>query len=312
MEGGLARVYRSSCNLRTSTLRSCLTSLILLGLGLAVALHLQSIRQALFGEAQPSSQLRAEELKSDDLLVTSIWAIDERNGSQWNVAPGSPLLPLLSHTAIDEERWQSRAAAAARGDQLLLRSLIERVPCPLELVELDEDFKWIQRTADFALDSNGKSLKIHSRDLMRAPIVALGHRTFSRNGLEGPLRDIRPLPPKTIEEKHCSGMTKFGSQVVCIGLFGVETGWLYNVSSEQINCFLNSSEVIALIVNQKHQIDHPKVFSFPLGVRNRRLIGHVRYAVRQLVIVKKYLMYHPSSIHISMYLAIIRSQNPYH
>ena len=178
----------------------------------------------------------------------------------------------------------------------MMRSVIGRVPCPLELVEFDEDFKWVQRITDLALDSDSRTFKINPRDLMRAPIVSLGHRIFSRSGLEGPRRDMKPLPPATIVQKYCIGNSKFGSQVVCIGLFGAESGWLNDVSHGQINCFLNSSEVIALIVNQHHHIEHPKVFSFLLGVRNRKLLGHVRDAVRRRNSLKTHLIYLPSTI----------------
>ena len=320
--------------MRNSTLRGCLGTLILLGLALAVSLHLQSFRQALFGELFPSTPLSAEEPGlesssllsaeefslstyeessvspqlgneetdelSDDLLVNDGWMIHGADGMLWNIAPASPLLPSSVSTPIDQERWRTSLKDAARGDQLLMRSVIGRVPCPLELVEFDEDFKWVQRITDLALDSDSRTIKINPRDLMRAPIVSLGHRIFSRSGLEGPRRDMKPLPPATIIQKYCIGNSKFGSQVVCIGLFGAESGWLNDVSPGQINCFLNSSEVIALIVNQHHQIDHPKVFSFPLGVRNRKLLGHFRDAVRRRNSLKSHLIYLPSAIDTSM------------
>ena len=267
---------------------------VLVSLALVLFTYLTLHPLLLHPHPRPEPKLQSE---IDELVDRHFPKANAGEGTSlnWSIAPPLNSIYPGYNSSFNLTRWRVSTEIARRGDQLLLRHVREVVRCPLELVQLDPDFKWIHLLADIFMRSVKKSFKHRQQDLLRVPIVALGYRVFEGHG-EGPRIGLSQLHLNEFLGDYCSEKFKFGKEVVCLALFDSQVSWLSNAINEQVHCFLNSTEVVALIVNQRHNIHHRKVFTFPLGVRDRKLIGFVQDMVKHGRVSKDCLVYSPTSL----------------
>lgn len=188
----------------------------------------------------------------------------------------------------DPLRWNQALMQASRGEQVLLSRVLRTIQSPFDLWKGDIYFKWIHRISQHHVS--------HIKDLPRqnngvgASVVMLGYTTFEKSNHEGEPNGGVDLTMGSL--LRSDPPFKFPSKTVAIGRMNENFGYLstyflnrtfpgygfsfddvsdpfhkrYRVPAEQVKRVLDDPNLVMLVVNQHHNISHPKVISMPLGV----------------------------------------------
>ncbi len=203
----------------------------------------------------------------------------------------------------DQRRWKMALMKAITGEQVLLNRALKAVKTPNDFISVDERMnKIFQVKLDYILEGRkgdiepgktwrGEEIKPISRGGGRAPIVMFGRHYFKSDAYkEGSLESIITLPPNQLVAHPEKLILK--ERVVALGLPNENWGWAstqflnrsvsWNINlagdgsdpfskgfkypDEALKPFLDREEIILMLVNQHHNISHPKLLSMPLGV----------------------------------------------
>jgi len=203
-------------------------------------------------------------------------------------------MPLQSHFAgfeppSDEARWSKARQLAAAGRQVLLSRLLRTIHSPGDLLSGDKKFKWVQRLTDvFVSRETGFETPLRNYTGYRAPIVMIGYKLFDRKHHEGNEIKTMSYHPRHLLSALRKGQERFPRKFVAIGnmdenwswcgtaITNRTASWSFTFSRKlgpfradqlkEIRPFLDNPNVIMLVVNQHHNISHPKVISIPRGV----------------------------------------------
>ena len=203
-------------------------------------------------------------------------------------------MPRLSYFAgfdapNDAARWSRAVEQAQSGKQILLQKVLTTIRCPGDLLTGEKKFKWIHRIADvFVNRDSGFAEPLKNFTGYRAPITMIGYKLFDRKNWEGSELRSYTYIPKVLLQNLKKGKERFPRKFVAIGNPDENWGWLsthflnrtaswgFTYSRrlgpmranqlEEISSFLDDPRVIMLLVNQHHNVSHPKVISLPRGV----------------------------------------------
>lgn len=196
----------------------------------------------------------------------------------------------------DRNRWNEALLKASRGEQVLLQRAMRVLKNPNMFFNVDEHMNWIFHNQDFIVeDIKGKKWgdeipSRHAHGGGRAPIVLFGKHTFDKANYEGDVTSIKTLAPDVLI--RAPEKAEFKSKIVGLGLPNENWGWAssyflnrsvtwglamdrspltpysnaWMYPDEYLRSFLDKEELIVMIVNQHHNLTHPKVLSTPLGV----------------------------------------------
>ena len=189
----------------------------------------------------------------------------------------------------DEARWKRAVDLAISGKQVLLKRMLETIRCPGDLLTGEKKFKWIHRVADvFVNRQSGFEAPLKNFTGYRAPITMIGYKQFDRKNWEGVETRSFSYAPKHVLKNIRKGREKFPRKFLAVGALDENWGWLsthflnrtaswgFTYSNKygplkanqlaEISPFLDHPNVIMMLVNQHHNISHPKVISLPRGV----------------------------------------------
>lgn len=218
------------------------------------------------------------------------------DGPWSNVTPPSKSYFAGFEPPNDPLRWNQALLQAVRGEQVLLERVLRVIRSPTDLFENDVHFRWLHRLADLHKSSTKEDRWLHDLGSPgrggqghRAHIVMLGYRKFEHPNHEGPLTGIPSMGPGEIIKQP--NQFAPASKVVAVGNMDENWGWLstyflnrtvpwamsftandnpfsrdFTYPQEQVQRILDNENVIAFFVSQHHNISHPKVLSFPLGL----------------------------------------------
>lgn len=198
----------------------------------------------------------------------------------------------------DPARWNEALVKASRGEQVLLDRAMKVLKNPNIFFNVDENMKWIFHNQDFSIEDqkeknwgSGIPAMINSHGSARAPIVLFGKHYFDREGYEGKLTSIKTLGPEALMRAP-EEQIAFKDKIVGLGLPNENWGWAssyflnrtvawglsmdkYNrgpfdkewkYPDELMQSFLDREEIVVMLVNQHHNLTHPKILSTPLGI----------------------------------------------
>eukprot|EP00607_Mallomonas_marina_P007416 CAMPEP_0182416270 /NCGR_PEP_ID=MMETSP1167-20130531/528_1 /TAXON_ID=2988 /ORGANISM="Mallomonas Sp, Strain CCMP3275" /LENGTH=518 /DNA_ID=CAMNT_0024588887 /DNA_START=129 /DNA_END=1685 /DNA_ORIENTATION=- len=205
-------------------------------------------------------------------------------------------------------KWEIAKLQASRGEQILLQRVLDAIKSPTDLITGDTHFRWVQRLIDvFVVRDQGapglaelKNYRGH-----RAPIACLGRKNFDRPNFEGTYKGYNGFGPDNLLNNRPWVIPR---KMVGVGLMDENWGWLSTYihnrtiswavtlapngglkdlhKTEQLSGmavmskFLDDPNLIMLAVNQHHNFtNHPKVISFPLGIKDRDEIFHATHRV---------------------------------
>lgn len=190
----------------------------------------------------------------------------------------------------DAARWERALQDAKSGKQVLLRQVLETIRCPGDLATGEKKFKWLHRITDVFVDhDSGFEEPLRNFTGHRAPIVMMGYKLFDRKNWEGSEVRAQTYIPKVLLQNLKRGKERFPRKAaIYIGGLDENWGWLsthflnrtaswgFTYSrklgpfranqQEEIAPFLDDPRVIMLLVNQHHNVSHPKVISLPRGI----------------------------------------------
>lgn len=202
----------------------------------------------------------------------------------------------------DRDRWNVALQKASRGEQVLLQRAMRVLKNPNMFFNVDENMKWIFHNQDFVIEDNKEKRwgdeipPRHHHGGGRAPIVLFGKHTFDKADFEGDMTSVKTLSPDAL--RRSPQQAKFKNKIVGLGLPNENWGWAssyflnrsvtwglamdrsartpyskgWEYPNEYLQSFLDKEELIVMLVNQHHNLTHPKVLSTPLGVA--RGAGH--------------------------------------
>lgn len=205
----------------------------------------------------------------------------------------------------DTETWALAVSLARKGSQLLLQRVREKVRSPADIILGDIHFRWLHAQADVYM-SHTDLKAAHSRDFKslqteyfgeRTPIAMLGYYEFDRPKDKGYGEATRHMdfgPEWLASIRNFSHPERLISRpFVGIGCPNENWGWLstyflnrtinwkHSFSGKDIlkaqasqtlelQAFLDDPNLLMLMVNQHHNISHPKIISVPIGVTDAR------------------------------------------
>lgn len=202
----------------------------------------------------------------------------------------------------DTETWAAAISLARKGSQLLLKRVREKINGPFDLINGDIHFRWLHEQADVYL-SHTELKPAHSRDFKalqteyfgeRVPIAMLGYYEFASSKDKGLGEAVKHLdfgPEWLASIANFSHPQRITSRpYVGIGCPNENWGWLSTYflnrtinwkhtfkngkdihkgqadQTGELRAFLDDPNLIMLVVNQHHNISHPKIISVPIGV----------------------------------------------
>ena len=204
----------------------------------------------------------------------------------------------------DTELWSLAIMHARRGSQILLSALREKIKSPFHLIHGDIHFRWLHRQADVFL-SNANLKPEQSRDFkalnteyfgQRTPVAMMGYYEFAHKLEEGGGAAVRHMDfglEWLAAQQNMSSPQLIPRPFVGIGCPNENWGWLSTYflnrtinwkhsfsgkdifrsqadHTRELQQFLNDERLIMLVVNQHHNISHPKLISVPIGLVNTR------------------------------------------
>lgn len=247
--------------------------------------------------------LRKQKFQRTNTSITSV-------PDPWNIP-----MPKKSYFAgfsapTDKQKWINSLMQASNGEQVLLSKVLGTIRSPFDLWQGDQFFRWVHQVSENYI-SKAEDLPRQKESSSRASIVMLGYTKFDRGSSSGDphggsdfsMRDIFQIKD-----------FKFPSKVVAIGRMNENFGYLstyflnrsfpsygfsfngidspfdpsYIPPMKQIQRILDDDNLVMLIVNQHHNISHPKVISIPLGILDpRNMWAVMQKAIRNRNIYKK-------------------------
>lgn len=203
----------------------------------------------------------------------------------------------------DTELWSVAIMHARRGSQLLLSTLREKIKSPFHLIRGDIHFRWLHRQADVFLSNTDLKPEM-SRDFKalqteyfgaRTPVAMMGYYDFTHKHEEGGGAVVRHMDfgPEWISKQNMSSPRLIPRAFVGITSPNENWGWLSTYflnrtinwkhsfsgkdilrdqadQTRELRQFLDDDRLIMLVVNQHHNISHPKIISAPIGVVDTR------------------------------------------
>ncbi len=213
-------------------------------------------------------------------------------------------MPKVSHfmgfeAPTDEVRWNQALMKASRGEQVLLERVLRVLKNPNMFFQVSPEMNWIFHNQD-AKEEGGANVNMWGKKVPsrinhgggRAPIVMLGNHKFEKRYYEGGLTSIITLGPEEVVKTP--EKWGFKDKIVALGLPNENWGWAstqflnrsvswrislgpgdigpldkrWKYPDELLQSFLDKDDLIALFVNQHHNLScHPKVLSTPLGIQ---------------------------------------------
>jgi len=203
-------------------------------------------------------------------------------------------MPMKSYFAgfeapDDEVKWRKAVLQAQSGKQVLLEAVLKIIKCPGDLLSGEKKFKWIHRMVDvFVSRKTGFEEPMKNFTGYRAPITMLGFKTFDRKDWEGSETKTFSYGPDDLIAHLQSGKLRIPRRFVGVGNMDENWGWISThflnrtaswgftinrkngpmnaMQLEEMLPFLDNPKLIMLLVNQHHNVSHPKVVSLPRGV----------------------------------------------
>lgn len=205
----------------------------------------------------------------------------------------------------DMQKWRQAQQAAHDGKKILLQNMLKVIKSPTDFLTGEKKFKWMHRISDACIH-RGVGFEILSNFTgYRAPIAMIGCKAFDRKDFEG--NEIRTYSygPGEVLNALATRKTKIPRAFVAIGNMDENWGWASTYflnrtiswgfsfdrrlgpmraqQTEELLPFLDNPKVIMLLLNQHHNISHPKVISLPRGVlptQARKIFDEAMKSVR--------------------------------
>jgi hypothetical protein len=268
--------------------------------------HKKRSRNATRGEHSHQQLISSHPLKPTKTVAASIpVAIDGEITPPWNDIP----MPKKSYYAgfdapNDPERWKRALFQASRGEQVLLKKVLEVIRSPFDYIHGSNSFKWVHQMSEHFKSKQTQFLTdlVHVKG-QRAPIVLLGYREFDRKGHEGHMKGFYSMNP---DEIFADKTFTIPRKIVGIGSMDENWGWLstyfvnrtvpwalslskhpnpwskdFPYCNEYMARVLDDPNLVALFINQHHNCTHPKVVSVPLGINDPKEVwSSVQRAMR--------------------------------
>ena len=212
------------------------------------------------------------------------------------------------------EKWQRAIRDAAEGEQVLLLASRRAIHSATDVLDGDIRFRWLHKFVDVLLSrQEGMFKKLEQfKNIERAPIAMLGYHQFEKGVGEGDVVKHMSLGPDSVANKKVDIPRK----VVAVGCMDENWGWASthflnrtaswglgivdtnpfrstNFPDDELKQFLDNPNLIMLLVNQHHNITHPKVVSIPRGMLKEQAqsIWRVTTQTVQNGMRKRYLLF---------------------
>lgn len=99
----------------------------------------------------------------------------------------------------NQKKWKIAQLQASRGEQILLAKMLQSIRSPFDMIENDNQFKWVHRIAEYhKAESHNFLEELASVDSHRALITMLGYDEFDRPGFEGHMKHFHGMGPASI------------------------------------------------------------------------------------------------------------------
>lgn len=218
-------------------------------------------------------------------------------------------------------KWEEALLSASRGEQVLLMHVLKEIRSPFDLWKGDPYFKWIHRVAErheSKANSNIISPGPYDEGVTRAQIVMLGYTTFDAWGFEGTPNGGFDLELGTLLNMQDPPF-RFADKSIAIGRMNENFGYLSTYflnrtysgnghslcfygecdpfnkdfvdASKAARAVLDDPNLLMMVVNQHHNMSHPKVISLPLGIQQPRDMWKAMQKAVKLASKKSTLLY---------------------
>ena len=207
----------------------------------------------------------------------------------------------------DAKKWEIAKQQARDGKLVLLPKIIEQIPNPQDIVDGDTAFRWIHRMGDVFLttEKNNDPQKVldeyfipvapFAKSEKKIPVVLFGYREFeNKQTHSGNWIHFHPFTAENTLNYMRDGKLKLNRKIIGVGSMDENWGWLsthilnrtclwgmgfgkdprdspYMYHTEQIKPFLDDPNLVMLVVNQHHNVTHPKVISIPRGMERYKV-----------------------------------------
>ena len=209
--------------------------------------------------------------------------------SEWDEVemPARSLFPGFE-PPTDAARWKRAKEQARLGEQVLLRKVHQTIRSPAEILSGDTDFKWLYQHVDVFVNlTSGFDAPLRAYSGSRHPVTLIGFKTFRGKNFEGNAINSSFYKPLRVLRNFRRNTDRLPRKIVAIGALDENWGWLsthftnrtaswgLSLTSKhgpfkadqlkEISPFLDDPNLLVLLVNQHHNVTHPKVISLPRG-----------------------------------------------
>lgn len=222
------------------------------------------------------------------LLILLIVIVSGNDNDEWLLP-----MPLKSYfqgyePPSNQEKWNKAIRAARNGDQILLKKVQDIIKSPSDLIDGDKHFRWIHRMADILVDKVKGFEQLNDYKGYRIPIVMIGHKVFQYKSFEGDVTGAKTMGIDEVLSNIKKKILTFPKKFIAIGNMDENWGWASSAfinrtaswgfsfdpglgplkakHTEELLPFLDNPNLLMLVINQHHNITHPKVLTLPRGV----------------------------------------------
>jgi hypothetical protein len=218
------------------------------------------------------------------LLLVSVVVL----GDEWSIPMPSKSSFQGFDAPSDQLKWSRAQQEARQGSQILLRKVQETLKSPSDYIDGDKHFRWLHRMADIFVDKKKGFEQLNDYNGYRVPIVMIGHKEFQFKSFEGDVIGAKTMGIDDVLNRINKGLLKFPKKFIAVGNMDENWGWAsscfmnrtaswgfsYDQSlgpmksnhNKELLPFLDDPNLIMLVINQHHNITHPKVLTLPRGV----------------------------------------------
>ena len=204
------------------------------------------------------------------------------------------LMPLNSYFSgfeppTDQHKWSKSLKFAQAGSQVLAEKMLKDIKAPTEFLSGDVNFKPLHKLVDLFIDKHKGVDEVNNYIGARSPITLIGYQTFEHEYHDGARKESFSFPAHELSQQLSENKVKFTRKFVGVGNMDENWGYLSThilnrtaswgftlspcgcplesrSSLEEIKTFLDDPFLIMLLVNQHHNVTHPKVVSLPRGI----------------------------------------------
>lgn len=222
------------------------------------------------------------------VLISMVLCLPDDINDEWSIE-----MPRKSYfqgfdPPSNVEKWLRSISYARDGSQILLSKSLDIIKSPSDIVDGDKHFRWLHRMADILVDKEHGFDQLNEYKGYRTPFVMVGHKVFHFKSFDGEVIGAKTFGIDEMISRIKRKKITFPKKFIAIGNMDENWGWassaflnrtaswgfsfdpslgpLQSKHTEELLPFLENPNLVMLIINQHHNISHPKVLTVPRGV----------------------------------------------